>query len=236
MDRIHLLYYAREGIKVRSNDLLERVLSTGDGVFAVDAEQCITLWNQGAEAILGYNLDDVIGERCFQVIQSVDESGRASCAQDCPIITCARQGQLTFGQNLLVKAKDGSLRWLSLTHGFLTEDGNHLIGIVHVFRDATAEVEAKKLVRKIADQLSGYGHVAAREQAESGQDPALSEREQQVLSLLANGEGTNAIAKELTISKTTARNHIQNILAKLGVHTRLEAVAHALRHRLIDPG
>lgn len=57
-----------------------------------------------------------------------------------------------------------------------------------------------------------------------------------MLVLLARGEGTNAIANELTISKTTARNHIQNILAKLGVHTRLEAVAYALRHRLVEPG
>ena len=97
-------------------------------------------------------------------------------------------------------------------------------------------MEAKRLVRKIADQLSGYGHVVAREEAGSGQDLDLSEREQQVLRLLTSGEGTSSIAKELTISKTTARNHIQNILAKLGVHTRLEAVAHALRHRIVDPG
>ena len=56
-----------------------------------------------------------------------------------------------------------------------------------------------------------------------------------MLVLLAQGEGTSSIAKKLMISNTTSRNYIQNTLAKLGVHTRLEAVAYALRHRIVDP-
>ena len=108
--------------------------------------------------------------------------------------------------------------------------------MVHVFRDATPELEAKRLVGRLAEQLSGYGFVQDRGKGEPGLKCGLTEREIQVLVLLARGEGTNSIAKELTISKTTARNHIQNILPKLGVHTRLEAVAHALRHRLVEPG
>jgi two-component system NarL family response regulator len=65
--------------------------------------------------------------------------------------------------------------------------------------------------------------------------PQLTERELQVLALLAQGEGTSSIAKRLTISNTTARNHIQNILSKLGAHNRLEAVTYAIRNRLVDP-
>ena len=52
--------------------------------------------------------------------------------------------------------------------------------------------------------------------------------------ILRQGEGTSGIAKKLMISNATARNHIQNILVKLDVHTRLEAVAYVLRNRVID--
>lgn len=53
----------------------------------------------------------------------------------------------------------------------------------------------------------------------------LTRRERDVLSLLAGGARTESIAKTLVISPQTARTHIQNILGKLGVHSRLEAAA-----------
>jgi DNA-binding NarL/FixJ family response regulator len=53
----------------------------------------------------------------------------------------------------------------------------------------------------------------------------LTRREREVLRLMAGGAGTEAIARTLVISPQTARTHIQNILAKLQVHSRLEAAA-----------
>ena len=219
-----------------TNTLLERVFKTGDGVFAVNHEQRIIFWNQGAEAILGHTPVEVMGKRCFLLIQGVDESGQVSCIQDCPILCGARQGKLSPAQNLQVRAKDGLLRWLSVTHTFVGPFDNHPAAIVHIFRDATPEIEAKRLLESMAKQLSGYGAPQGREVGRYSPPTELTERENQVLGLLAQGEGTSSVAKTLTISNTTARNHIQNILAKLGVHTRLEAVAYALRHSLVDPG
>jgi DNA-binding NarL/FixJ family response regulator len=57
----------------------------------------------------------------------------------------------------------------------------------------------------------------------------LTERERHVLSLLAAGEDNERIGKALVISPHTARTHIQNILSKLGLHSRLEAVAFVRR-------
>jgi two-component system nitrate/nitrite response regulator NarL len=51
---------------------------------------------------------------------------------------------------------------------------------------------------------------------------------------LARGHGTQDIAALLFISSSTVRNHIQHILEKLQVHTRLEAVDIAIKHDLID--
>jgi DNA-binding NarL/FixJ family response regulator len=53
----------------------------------------------------------------------------------------------------------------------------------------------------------------------------LTAREREVLSLFAEGLGTEATADRLQISRVTVRNHSQRILAKLGVHSRLAAVA-----------
>jgi DNA-binding NarL/FixJ family response regulator len=53
----------------------------------------------------------------------------------------------------------------------------------------------------------------------------LTQRERQVLLLLAQGLGTGAIAQRLSISTTTVRNHSQRILAKLRAHSRIQAVA-----------
>lgn len=63
---------------------------------------------------------------------------------------------------------------------------------------------------------------------------ALSSRELEILQWLANGTPTGRIATELYLSEHTVRNHIRNILTKLGAHSRLEAVAIAARDGLID--
>jgi DNA-binding NarL/FixJ family response regulator len=69
-----------------------------------------------------------------------------------------------------------------------------------------------------------------------GRGPAaLTRREQEVLELLARGMATQDIAAHLVVSLHTVRNHVRNVLAKLDAHSRLEAVAIALREGLVSP-
>lgn len=63
----------------------------------------------------------------------------------------------------------------------------------------------------------------------------LTVREQEVLELLASGKSGNEIAEELHIAPLTVRTHIRNLMAKMGVHSRLEAVTFGLKNGLIDP-
>jgi DNA-binding NarL/FixJ family response regulator len=63
----------------------------------------------------------------------------------------------------------------------------------------------------------------------------LSDRERQVLALLADGCSTADLAAELTISLHTVRNHIRNILSKLHAASRLQAVAIATRNGILPP-
>ena len=59
------------------------------------------------------------------------------------------------------------------------------------------------------------------------EDDRLTSRERQVLACFAQGQNTAVVARRLSISSTTVRNHAQRILAKLRAHSRLEAVARA---------
>jgi DNA-binding NarL/FixJ family response regulator len=60
----------------------------------------------------------------------------------------------------------------------------------------------------------------------------LTRRELEILRLLTEGVSTAEAAQRLHVSQSTVRNHVQNLLSKLGVHSRLEAVAYATRNRL----
>jgi DNA-binding NarL/FixJ family response regulator len=72
-----------------------------------------------------------------------------------------------------------------------------------------------------------------REQQEAAHAAALlTRREKEVLALLAEGSDNNHIAQVLVISPQTVRTHIQNLLAKLGAHSRLEAAAFVMRNGL----
>ena len=64
--------------------------------------------------------------------------------------------------------------------------------------------------------------------------PRLTERELQVLKLVAQGFNNRDIAKDLFISENTVKNHVRNILEKLHLHSRMEAVVYAVRERLLD--
>ena len=66
--------------------------------------------------------------------------------------------------------------------------------------------------------------------------PRLTDRELEILKLVARGRLNREIAAELFISENTVRNHIRNILDKLQMHSRMEAAMYAVRQRLIDPG
>jgi DNA-binding NarL/FixJ family response regulator len=70
--------------------------------------------------------------------------------------------------------------------------------------------------------------------ADKGWEP-LTPREHEVLGHLAKGSSVPDISETLHIAPLTVRTHIRNLLAKLDVHSRLEAVSFALRNGLIDP-
>jgi len=85
--------------------------------------------------------------------------------------------------------------------------------------------------------LTEFATLARREDTEPPQQlpaPKLTDREMQVLKLVARGMNNRDIAKELFISDNTVKNHVRNILEKLQIHSRMEAVMVAVREKLIE--
>ncbi len=64
--------------------------------------------------------------------------------------------------------------------------------------------------------------------------PRLTDRELEVLRLVAKGHNNREIARQLFISENTVKNHVRNILEKLQLHSRMEAVMYAVREKLLD--
>jgi two-component system NarL family response regulator len=82
--------------------------------------------------------------------------------------------------------------------------------------------------------LTEFTALAKQAETRTTVPPRLTDRELQVLRLIATGMSNREIAGELTISENTVKNHVRNILEKLHLHSRVEAVMYALRENIID--
>jgi DNA-binding CsgD family transcriptional regulator len=65
--------------------------------------------------------------------------------------------------------------------------------------------------------------------------PQLTDRQREILDLIASGQSTSEIAQDLTLSTETVRNHLRGVFRELHAHTRLEAIARARRYGLLAP-
>ena len=83
--------------------------------------------------------------------------------------------------------------------------------------------------------LTEFAAMAKRgDTAQTVPTPRLTAREMEVLRLVARGMNNRDIARELFISENTVKNHVRNILEKLQLHSRMEAVVYAVREKLLE--
>jgi two-component system nitrate/nitrite response regulator NarL len=110
-------------------------------------------------------------------------------------------------------------------HGYITKD-TPLPQFVKAIESA---IEGQVVIPRRFSQRAAGG-MSPSEQSAALLLKHLTARESQVLELLAKGASSTEIAAELSVSANTVRSHVQNILTKLQVHSRLEAAAFAVRH------
>jgi PAS domain S-box-containing protein len=200
---------------------------TADGVCAVNGGGKIALWSRSAEKILGYSAREVVGRACCEVFVGRDTSGNRLCYQGCHVLTLVKQGEPVQHFAMATRTKAGKPIWLDISILVVPGARPDASTTVHLFRDVTASREIEALVRERLVQTQPPAP------PEGTPPPELTRREIEVLRLLAGGASTRTMAERLHVSPATVRNHVQNILGKLGVHSRLEAAACATRHRLL---
>ena len=209
------------------SDSLKRLLAAApDSVFVTTEDNRIVLWNRAAKRLMGYRGRDVVGRACRDVLAARTLAGAPRCLTGCDIAPALTVDGLDQNFEMQTRTKNGEARSLAVTAFAVTDRDRRTPLVVHVVRDVTSSKHLHRVLRERRSAAPPDGDAPS---------PVvlLTGRELEVLRLLAAGVGTVACAARLRVSRATIRNHVQNIFGKLGVHTRLEAVAHATRHRLL---
>ena len=118
-------------------------------------------------------------------------------------------------------------------NGYLLKE----ISVEEVAEAIRAVVQGQSLISPsmASKLLSEYTTLARRaEEKQQFSGAALTSRELEVLKLVAKGQSNREIGEELYISENTVKNHVRNILEKLHMHSRMEAVIYAVRERLLN--
>lgn len=204
------------------NGLDQALARAGDGAFAINGEGKIVLWNRAAEKMLGYTARETIGRPCCTIFVGRDDSGNRLCYQGCHVMALVNMGDPIQSFDMQTRSKAGKPLWLNISI-LVVPNGRGGSLTIHLFRDVTA---TKELLNLVHERL-------ATPAPADGNPTDLTRRELEILRLLATGVDTKAAAERLHVSTATIRNHVQNILGKLGVHSRLQAVAYATTHRLL---
>lgn len=210
--------------------IFSALANSPDPVFVTDRHNRIASWNHSAERLLGFTAEEAVGSLCGEMLGGCDASGNRYCGDVCPINAMAARGEIVRQFNLEFKAKGGQsvVADVGILHFAADGPGNfYLAHIVHARLPRRQPVETDE-----NDPPPRSPMLLARESPDV-RARRLTAREVEILGMLAAGHMTPEIASRLNISRLTARNHIQNILDKLEVHSKAEAVAFAFQKHLL---
>ena len=140
----------------------------------------------------------------------------------------------------LIRKQSPSIQVLALTsfkEEILVQSALQAGAIGYLLKDVSADELAQAIRAAHAGRATLSPEAAQALVHAASQPPApgvdLTERERDVLALLVEGLNNTQIAARLTVSPSTVKSHVSNILSKLGVTSRTEAVTLALRNKLV---
>ena len=198
---------------------VELVASTNDIGFVTDRDGVVQAWNHAAEEAFEIVASEAIGGRCWELLAGKDAFGNDYCGPNCPLIRMALEGRRVRRCQLFFCSAAGVARPYSVLTLLLRGAKPLDPAIIHFLHPA------------VWDRRSAPApETAFRGNHQRGE---LTARQREVLALMAEGRSTAAIAQTLRISRATTSNHIQHILHKLNVHSRLEAVVLAKKLKLL---
>jgi PAS domain S-box-containing protein len=198
--------------------------NSADAVFGVDWSGRIGFWNDQCARLTGLEFEHVRGKRCCEVFAGTDLDGTPRCRQGCEISRQMAQGTSIPNYDMVIKDKEGEAAVVNVS-----------VFATPASMKSEIDVAGFLVLRRLDYQRLIQRLVAERKHREETADTRrhlLSSREIEVLQLAADGLSSHKIAERLSLSAYTVKNHFANILAKLKVHSRAEAVSLALRLNL----
>jgi len=202
---------------------LEMVLAAEDDIELVGEA------SDGAEAVqkAGESLPDVV----LMDIRMPKSSGIEACRAMKEVAPSSKIVMLTISdeeEDLFEAIRAGA-------SGYLLKDIplDEVADVVRAVHGGQSLINPS-MAAKLLTEFAALNKRDQEERAEQVPAPKLTDREMQVLKLVAKGMNNRDIAKELFISENTVKNHVRNILEKLQIHSRMEAVMIAVREKLIE--
>jgi DNA-binding CsgD family transcriptional regulator len=183
---------------------------TVDAAFAVDRGGVIVLWNSSAEKMFDYSATQALGQRCWELLCGKDTYDNQYCCKFCPLREMAFHHEPV--NEFHASFKSGS-----------KERKQYSINCLTIF-DSSGNEQLLHICRPDIETPEVGDDVAANIPPVNSPGGALSQRETEVLKLLADGESTRKIASIMNIKTSTVRIHIGHVMVKLNVHKRREAV------------
>ncbi len=184
-------------------------------VWITSPEGTVAYLNPRAESLLGLNLADCAGHACFLVIAGRTPEGAPLCGPRCFVRRSVEESREIEPIRVSVPTPGGKRQEVKVVVIAL-DDGR----LVHCVVDGARELRVRKFIDRVALRSP---ETIQPEQTDLSAE--LTQREREILSLLAEDATLHEIAERLGVSYATVRNHVQHILRKLGVHSILEAVA-----------
>jgi PAS domain S-box-containing protein len=215
-----------------AGDVYKLLQGTADAAFVTTQEGEICSWNVAAEQLFGYKPADVLTKTCHDVFQGKGALGDFVCSGECSVQHCVIRGASSPAFDLEVTTHSGKRIWVSVSVIVFEDSRLHRPLIAHLAHDISSRKELEQAFSTMVEaskQFISIGDGVARH----APTESLSQQEQRILKLFASAKNSTQVAKELSITLPTLRNHLHAINQKLRTHNRLEAVLHAMKRGVI---
>jgi PAS domain S-box-containing protein len=145
------LYREAESERAALRDIVGH---SSDGIYTVGPDRTVRSWNAAMVALTGYQEDEAVGQKCFNLLRARDGEGVDMCAADCPILAAASSGHEEV-RDASVLNKEGLARWIRYAHAPIIGNDGAMDADVVVVRDVTRERQTDELK---ADFVASVSH------------------------------------------------------------------------------
>ena len=177
----------------------------------------------------------MVGRRCYDIPNNLGGGLTQECQGRCPSIRYLRAGLVPAQCQVRVPSLSGDRKWISVAPIVVTGFGSH--NLLIYLLDEAPEGRSRILEDSLEMPMEQGGQRAALDasaSANSSMDArVLTQREMEILELVAQGWETPRIATELALSPDSVRNHIRNLRHQLNATTKLGAVVTGIRTGLL---